>query len=320
MNDQIISIFKGLRRYYEIENDIWRVKAYREAIDVLESLEYDIDGTHKLPGIGKRSMDKINKIINGATLEDFISQDGIQKLHAYEQLVNVRDIGPKKAKKLIAEYNIKDIKDLKKKVKASKIKLTKSQLIGLKYYDDLIRQIPRKEIQYVEKLAKRVARDIDKKLKVLILGSYRRKKMCSNDIDMLLYHPQIKTQKDLRKGVSYLKDFIDNLNIITAKLKTGSLRVTPRMKSINLEYLIKVKKYHRKVDIKFYPYDAHITAIVYFTGSRRFNRFMREKYRRNGYLLNQYGLYKNKKKIPINNEKELFSLIDLPYLPPHKRN
>ena len=92
------------------------------------------------------------------------------------------------------------------------------------------------------------------------------------------------------------------------------------MKSINLEYLIKVKKYHRKVDIKFYPYDAHVPAIVYFTGSRRFNRFMREKYRRNGYLLNQYGLYKNKKKVAIKNEKELFSLIDLPYLPPHKRN
>ena len=70
MNDRIISIFKGLRRYNEIENDIWRAKAYREAIDVLESIEYDIhdiDDIPKLAGLGKRSMDKINKIINGAT-------------------------------------------------------------------------------------------------------------------------------------------------------------------------------------------------------------------------------------------------------------
>ena len=115
----------------------------------------------------------------------------MQKLHAYEQLVNVRDIGPKKAK-LIAEYNIKDIKDMKKS-KNGKIKLTKSQLIGLKYYDDSS-VTPRKEIQYVERLAKKTAKDVNNELKILILGSYRLV-TCSNDIDMLLYHPKIKTQK-----------------------------------------------------------------------------------------------------------------------------
>jgi len=329
-NQNIIDIFKKLRRYYEIKGDTWRIKAYREAIDALEAYNKPINTVNdipKLPGIGKRSTNKIIKIIEGATLKDFVSKEGIITLKAYEELIRLRDVGPKKAVNFINNFGIRGINDLRKKVQRGEIKLTHSQSIGLKYYDDLIVQIPNKEIQYIERLFKKVAISVDKNLKMLILGSYRRKKPLSNDIDVLLYHPDVKTRKDLKKYNNYLQLFVDklnSLNIITAELKTGSMLLRGNPKSLNVEYLIKTKysKFHRKVDIKYYPQDSHITAIVYFTGSRRFNRFMRDKYKRKGYLLNQYGLFKKGKvkKVPIKNEKELFDRIGMKYLLPEQRN
>lgn len=327
-NDTIIDIFRKLRRYYEIKNDIWRIKAYREAIETLEAYDGDItsvDNIPHLPGLGKRSIEKIKEIIRGATIKDFIPKDGLNMLIAYEKLILIRDVGPKRAKELVLLHKIRSIDDLRHKVKTGKVILNDSQLIGLKYYEDLIQKIPHKEIKYIDKLIQKVAKNVNKNLHALILGSYRRKKPFSNDIDILLYHPNVKTKKDLPKGIMYLASFIEELRklkIISAELKIGSLSISSKSKSINLEYLFKTKysKYNRKVDVKFFPYSAHITAIIYFTGSRRFNRFMREKFKRKGYLLNQYGLFKNNVKIPIKNERQLFHMINMKYLPPEKRN
>jgi DNA polymerase/3'-5' exonuclease PolX len=91
---------------------------------------------------------------------------------------------------------------------------------------------------------------------------------------------------------------LDKVGIEQLCIKTGDSVSKTKRKSINLEYLWRTKysKYWRKVDLKFFAYESKISAMMYFTGSRNFNRRMRERLKQIGYLLNQYGLYKKELK------------------------
>ena len=51
---------------------------------------------------------------------------------------------------------------------------------------------------------------------------------------------------------------------------------------------------HRRIDIKVYETDAFPTALLYFTGSDKFNRSMRLWAKRKGYALQDKGLFRDR--------------------------
>ena len=71
--------------------------------------------------------------------------------------------------------------------------------MGLKYYGKVQENIPRKEIDKFYKIIIKIGKQIDKDLIVKIAGSYRRENNSSNDMDILLSHKKIITNKDLEK-------------------------------------------------------------------------------------------------------------------------
>ena len=72
---------------------------------------------------------------------------------------------------------------------------------------------------------------------------------------------------------------------------------------------------------------------MYFTGSRNFNKNLRERLKNIGYLLNQYGLYKKKLKtyksgekggiqyirVNVKSENDIFKYAKMKYISPEKR-
>jgi DNA polymerase (family 10) len=60
-------------------------------------------------------------------------------------------------------------------------------------------------------------------------------------------------------------------------------------------------------------------AYLYFTGSYEFNEKMRGIAKRQGYKLNEYGLYKGEKLIQIYCEKDVFDILGMNYLEPKDR-
>ena len=77
----------------------------------------------------------------------------------------------------------------------------------------------------------------------------------------------------------------------------------------------------RRIDIRYMPYDCYYSAILYFTGSKDFNKKMRQIALTMGYTLNEYGLYnQNGKPFTINSEKDIFDILNMEYLIPSKRN
>jgi len=92
----------------------------------------------------------------------------------------------------------------------------------------------------------------------------------------------------------------------------------------------------RRLDMKVYPPEEHATALLYFTGSAHFNRSMRLWADQNGFLLNDYGLFKrlvdtarsrsqhhkspHGDPIRCLNERDIFTHLKLNYVEPERRH
>ncbi|MBT3463642.1 hypothetical protein HN451_01530 [archaeon] len=304
-----------------------------DAIKIIESLEVDMGKgedikSHK--GIGKGTIARINEIIQTGKLEEMVdyedtmNDDKIRDI-AIIELKKVYGIGETTASKYYDEYNIKNIKDLQIAVDSHKIELTDAQIMGLKYYDDINTRISRDEIKEFDVYLNKLIHSIDVKLTVNIVGSYRRERPDSGDIDVLLTHKDYETNTFISDVIS---KFRDN-GILLAVLSSGNTKFNG---------IIEVNGKARRIDIRFVPYENYYPALLYFTGSGNFNIEMRIKAKQLGYKLNEYHLYKlkthksllpgkvaSKKDIEdevpviVKSEKEIFDILSMDYLEPKDR-
>ena len=200
--------------------------------------------------------------------------------------------------------------------------LNHHQLLGIKYFYDILKKIPREEIVSTEKFLNTIAKHVNDKLIIKVCGSYRRGRDHSGDIDTLITHPDIKTKEDLDNcEVNILQIFVKQLEIINYIIDHLTLFSKTKYMGISMH---PKKKIARRIDIKFVPYNSFGSAILYFTGSKNFNEQMRGNAKRKGYMLNEYGLYKiiNNKKNLIScfNEKDIFAELNMVYVEPTKRD
>ena len=76
----------------------------------------------------------------------------------------------------------------------------------------------------------------------------------------------------------------------------------------------------RRLDIRIIKIDSYATALMYFTGSKEFNLRLRNKAIEKDMLLNEYGLFKkNKDRIYISSEEDIFKILEEDYLEPTQR-
>ena len=133
------------------------------------------------PGIGATIMEKLEEYVNTGTLKILERE----KNNPVNILSDIYGIGPKKAQELV-DQGITTIEQLRTKQKQV---LNDTQIVGLKYYEDILKRIPRQEIEEYNTLFKSVFTKItNQNLKGMmeIVGSYRRGAQDSGDIDVIL--------------------------------------------------------------------------------------------------------------------------------------
>jgi predicted flap endonuclease-1-like 5' DNA nuclease len=209
------------------------------------------------------------------------------------------------------------------------------QLIGIKYFYDMCEKIPREEIIKMEKFVQIVTRHINPKFIIGCCGSYRRGRPRSGDMDCLLTHPDFKTQDDIddyqQENGNILQVLVDALT--TKGFLTDHLTDGGRTKYMGLCKLPNRAEYtlHRRIDIRFVPYNSYGTALLYFTGSKTFNTNMRNVAIKMGYTLSEYGLFKTeydkklKKRVKgeqfsTPNEEDVFKILKMEYKTPKERD
>ena len=244
-------------------------------------------------GIGKGIKKRVDEILQTGKLSE-INLPINKKQDTIRELTQVINIGRVLAKKLVEKHKVKSVKDLIKRKK--ELKLNDQILLGLKYYNKVKRDIPRKEIQDIEKYLQNINNT------VTIAGSYRRKSKTSNDIDVLI-------SKDFKKFINKLnkdKFLIDHMTDLDNDTKY-------------MGFCKFKNKPIRRIDIRYVKPNEYPAALLYFTGSKNHNQKMRGIAKSKGMKLNEYGLYKNNKKLPTKSEEDIFKLLGMKYIKPEHR-
>ena len=307
MNENIIKEFQKL--VYQIKVDIrkknnpidkYRLGSVQNVLRLLKQIDFritDSDELKGIKGIGKKSLDRVQEILDTGKLSEI--NINTKKEFIKNEIIKIFGIGNQSIDEIIKKHKIKSVDDFIKKVKSKKIKVNDQVKLGVKYYKHSIKKIPRSEITEGKTKLKKIL----KGFYVEICGSYRRKKKESNDIDVLVYHPK-KSLSDVIELLYKHKFLLDDLT-----------------ENSNTKYMgyCKIKKTPRRIDIRMVTKEQIPYALLYFTGSKNFNKHMRQVAKAQGYKLNEYGLYKNNKLIKLKSERQIFRKLGLRYTPPKDR-
>lgn len=345
-NDLIIKVFLQLIEQINAEylnaqadNDIkaiqmhkFRLQSMRNIIKIIESLDFDIkkpDDLLEIPGIGKNTIRRVDEILRTGTLQELGPQYGRKRreiIDSIQELQSVIGIGKVTARNMVVKEKIKSVSELKKAITDGRIKVNNSIILGLKYHGVVQGNIPRKEVTMIRKMLEKIASSIDSKMEIMICGSYRRGKPTSGDIDLLIYHPEIKSMDQITNAIEqklpqYLKLFVEKLEKIGFLLDS----LTDKDPQILFMGFCKYKQNPvRRIDIRYIPFISLPTAMLYFTGPFELNAFMRHEAKKRNMILNEYGLFmrdSNKEiRININSEADVFDILGMYYLSPEERN
>ncbi|VAW79880.1 DNA polymerase X [hydrothermal vent metagenome] len=132
---------------------------------------------------------------------------------------------------------------------------------------------------------------------VEVAGSYRRCRETVGDLDILVI---------ARQGRSVIEHFV-SYDEVENILSSGSTRASVTLRS------------GLQVDLRVVPAASYGAALYYFTGSRSHNIAVRRIAQRKGLKINEYGVFRGKKRIAGKTEEEVFESIGLPFIPPELR-
>ncbi|KAJ9588358.1 hypothetical protein L9F63_018284 [Diploptera punctata] len=298
-----------------VNRNIYKYNAYRNAANTLAAYPTRIksgEEAQKLKGIGAKIAKKIDEFLQTGKLQKLEKIREDDDSTAINLLTRVSGIGPAKAKELV-DANIKSIEDLKK----NKGKLNHHQLIGLKYFEDFEKKIPREEIKRIEDFIKTEIDELDSEYKITVCGSYRRGKAESGDIDVLITHPSYNSKDGSKKKSHLLKNVVEVLKskkLITETISLGDVKFMKTCKNHSEGCVA------RRLDIRLIPQDQYYLGILYFTGSDLFNKNMRAHALEHGFTLNEYTLRVAGEPVKITSEEDIFDYIGYPYKQPSERN
>ena len=335
MNNSIINEFNNLIyqiNYILVNFDLsdkektreeYRLKSLTTSLNIIKNFNKPLKDNQNiielsnLKGIGKGTIDRIKEINKSGKLSEIVINKNSQQY--FNNLIKIYCIGPKYAFKLLKQ-GIKSIDELKTAIKNNKVKITNNIRLGIKYYDKLQennkRSVIKKHKIILKSALDKVIKDynlLKTDLFIKLCGSYRRKKDSINDIDCLLVinSDKIKNRNWLNIYVNELKKINYIVDSFTNKQQEKYMGFVKNINDTVLRLDI------QKIDHKRYPF-----ALLYFTGNKYFNLFIRNKAKEKGYKLNEFGLFKNNKQIQkeIKTEKDIFEFLDLKYLKPSERN
>lgn len=311
MKNKVCKILKTLGDYEKMNKESFKASSYYKALKGINSMdkEFSLENVSEIKGIGKSIYEKIEIVINTGTHPNY--EKITERKDPREDFMKIYGVGPGKAKDLM-NMGYDSIQSLRGSQNLEEI-LNEKQLIGLKYYEDVLTRIPYDEITDHEKFLKSVLKELYPETELTIAGSYRRKSETSGDIDVLI------KSDGKNSGKKIMSDFVEAL------YKKGYMFETLALGNKKFMGISKISSElsGRRIDIMVTTKKEYPFAILYFTGSAEFNPKMRQRALDQGYSLNEYSLTDIKTKLDMDkeflNEKDIFKILKMEYVEPHLR-
>jgi DNA polymerase (family 10) len=312
-NAAVARHLRELAARLELEGVAHSPRAYRRAADTVERERRSISeiyskegaaGLEALPGIGSHI---------ASTLCELLDTGAIARLErlrrttpvAVMSLLAVDGIGPKRLKTLWEELRIGSVEDLEHAVAQKSVQ-------GLPGFGARTEERLRQTLQLRRRgagrfplpkaaaIAERLRQELMKDPNVSrcsVAGSIRRGLPTVGDIDLLVVSDD---------APAVAKAFLAHSEIALVYAK-GPQRV-----SVALESSI-------HVDLRIVAPSCFGSALLYFTGSRAHTVALRRLALAQGLRLNEYGLFRGKRRIAGKTEEEVYAALSLPYLQPEER-
>lgn len=307
--------------------------AYGRAISAVKALPFALapnpSKAKNLKGVGP----KIAKLIVQFYSQGHIAEaESIRKDQSFQimtQFMELYGVGPKRAR----EYYSQGARTLDDVIKMGGSLGTHLHIQEcLRILPDLRSKIPRAEVLEIAQMIQAELDLIRPGCIHTICGGFRRGKIESNDVDIVITDPN---PKDMNSQITNMEDLLRQLK--KKALLTHVVNVTTPSSTYEAVYshldiaeivvlpptsaVIPVAR-HRRVDIIFCPYSTYGAAILGWTGSRQFERDLRLLAKHRGFKFHSTGIVNQDGHRPHQTPKEqdIFDLLQIPYMPPHLRN
>ncbi|MFW6379599.1 MAG: DNA polymerase/3'-5' exonuclease PolX [Guyparkeria sp.] len=311
-NREIAACLDRLATLLEIEGaNPFRVRAYRNAARVIEGQGAQISALlaegrdlAELPGIGKDLAGKIATLVDTGELP-VLNEVEARVPAALAEMTEIEGLGPKRVGQLYRELGVRSLDDLSRVLESGRVrelegfgeKLEKTIGAGI---EALKNGQPRMRWADAEAIAEPLTewlRGIDGVKKVWLAGSYRRGKETVGDLDILV---------TCRRDSPVMDRFVAHEDV-SRVVSHGGTRSTVHLRS------------GLQVDLRVVPAVGAGAALHYFTGSKAHNIAVRRRGVERGLKINEYGVYRDEKRIAGRTEDEVFEAVGLPFVAPELR-
>lgn len=299
--------------WHAIQGTPFKPQAYELASEAVLGLGPDIEAKWKeggvkaldgIPGIGEKIAKKIDEYFRTGHVKEY---DQLKRKFPVDLwgLSRIEGLGPKHIGQLWKELGIANVDDLEFAIEHHK--LAKLKGWGPKSEEKLARGIAllrsstgRHPLRSVLPMAEKIVTRL-KKVKgvkqAAYAGSLRRKKKDIGDIDLIATSSNPK---------AVMEAFVAMPEVETVH-EVGKTRASVRLK-MGID-----------ADLRVVPDKVFGSTLQYFTGDRRHNILLRERAIRMGYKLNEYGLFKDGKLVPVRTEDDIYKKLGLKMFPPEQR-
>ena len=312
-NQMVAEVLYKIADLLDVKGDIFfKTRAYRIAAQTIEVLDEDIkdivkqDRLKEIQGIGDALAKKIKELVETGNLEYYEKlkkeiPEGVLKM------LEIPSLGPKKVAALYKELGIKNIDMLSKACYSGKVRELEG--FGEITEKNILRGIKMKEKTSGRVLISTALENGEKYLSYLkshkkikrisIAGSLRRRKETIGDLDILASSDE----------PNEVMDFFVKYEDVSRVLLKGSTKT-----SVLLDNDV-------QVDLRVVEDKSFGAALQYFTGSKEHNVKMRSLAIKNGFKLNEYGLFDKKTDDFIigENEEDVYSKLGLNFIEPELR-
>ncbi|MFA5858916.1 MAG: DNA polymerase/3'-5' exonuclease PolX [Elusimicrobiota bacterium] len=314
-NSEVTEVLNEISALLQLLNENkFKIKAYAVAAQKVTDLPEDIAEVAKggekellkLDGIGKGIADKIMEYLNTGRV-GYIDELTNKVPAGLLEILKIPGMGPKRTKLVYDKLGIQSVDELYNALKNKKFdgfpgfkeKMVSNILQGIELRKDAGKRLLLSDALELAEQVVKVLSNIDAVLKVEYAGSLRRRKETIGDIDILC---------SVEQGRS--KDVVDvftALPVVKSVIATGDTKVSV-LTSNNVQ-----------MDLRMVGLDSFGAALQYFTGSKEHNVVLREYAVKNGFTLNEYGLFKagNKSvKLAAKNEDDVYKALGMDYISP----
>jgi DNA polymerase (family 10) len=312
-NIDVARIFDEIADVLELKNENpFRIRSYRRGARVVRDLAEDVktlvaDGRlETVSGIGQSLAEKIEEIVGTGTCKSYedIKRDAHYPLL---ELLRIPGVGPKLAVRLHQELGVRTVDDLEQAARAGK--LHGLVRMGEKLEDKILKGISQhrkhagrtklaEALTYAEAIVRTLG-GLKGVSRIDMAGSLRRMRETIGDIDILV----------TAQASEEIVDAFTSMDTVSEVLARGDTKSSVVLKS------------GIQVDLRILPRANYGAALHYFTGSKDHNVAIRDRGKRMGLKISEYGVFnaKTEKLLGGKDEVEIFKSVGLPFIPPEIR-